>query len=207
MTNSEKYWERMAMKIKNKTQTYNNKPDVSPKDANFIKQYLTSKDEILDIGSGSGLVINKLASFVKGITAVETFKGLSEFIHSVPNMEIINAKLETFYVQREFDIALCTGVMQFFEKKSASQIYTNIYKMLKNNGIFIMRMHCGLKETVVINHSKELEQEYFAEYRQVDEEKKLLENIGFSDVQVLDQAPEELNIYDNTRHFMFVCKK
>jgi SAM-dependent methyltransferase len=207
MSNSEKYWERMSKNIKDQSQTYNKHTDISAKDASFIKKYLSKTDSIIDIGSGSGAVTNKLLPFVNEITAVETFRGLSEFITEAPNMIVINAKIEGFYIRKKFDIAISTGLMQFFKRPDAEGIYTNLFDMLKKDGLFIMRLHCGLKETVVINHSKELDQEYFAEFRQVDEERKLLEEIGFSKVEVIDEAPEELNIYDNTRHFMFVCKK
>lgn len=207
MTESDKYWERMSKNIQDQSQTYNKKSDVSPKDAQFIRNYLSPTDKVIDIGSGSGLIVNKILPFVKEITAVETFKGLSKYIQTDPKILVINAKLENFYIRKEYDVALSTGVMQFFEKTDAVEIYTNIFNMVKKGGLFLMRMHCGLKETVVIHHSIELDQEYFAEFRQVDEEKKLLEDIGFIDVQVLDEAPEELNVWENTRHFMFICKK
>lgn len=207
MTESDKYWERMSKNIQSQSQTYNKNPDISPKDAQFIKNYVSLTDEVIDIGSGSGLIVNKILPFVKEVTAVETFKGLSKYIITAPNVLVINARLEGFSIRKEYDVALSTGVMQFFERKDAVEMYTNIFNMVKNNGLFIMRIHCGLKETVVIHHSKELNQEYFAQYRQVDEEKKLLEEIGFSEVQVLDEAPTELNVWENTRHFMFICKK
>ena len=207
MTESDKYWERMSKNIQDQSQTYNKKSDVSPKDAQFIRNYLSPTDKVIDIGSGSGLIVNKILPFVKEITAVETFKGLSKYIQTDPKILVINAKLENFYIRKEYDVALSTGVMQFFEKTDAVEIYTNIFNMVKKGGLFLMRMHYGLKETVVIHHSIELDQEYFAEFRQVDEEKKLLEDIGFIDVQVLDEAPEELNVWENTRHFMFICKK
>lgn len=207
MSNSEKYWERMSHNIKDQSETYNKHSDISLKDATFIKKYLSETDHVLDIGSGSGAVTNKLLPFVSEITAVETFKGLSDFITEAPNMLVINAKIEGFCIRKEFDVVISTGLMQFFTKSAAIGIYSNLFEMTKKDGLFIMRLHCGLKETIVINHSKELNQEYFAEFRQVDEEKKLLQEIGFSDVTVIDDAPKELNIYDNTRHFMFVCKK
>lgn len=207
MAKSEKYWENLSKNINTPSQTHNKRPDISYKDVDFIKKYVSLNDEILDLGSGTGQVTNKLLPFVKNIIAVETYNGLSKFITDDPNLLVINAKLEGFFIRKEFDAVIATGVLQYFNLDDATAIYSNIIRMLKKDGLLILRSHCGLKETVVINHSKELDQEYFAEYRQVDEEKKLLEKIGFSKVEVLDEAPEELNIYDNTRHFMFVCKK
>src|SRR5690554_3633967 len=106
-----------------------------------------------------------------------------------------------------FRSAISTGVMQCFPKEKVIDLYSNIFQMLKKDGLLIMRIHCGLNEKVVIDKSEEIGGEYFAEYRQVDEEKKRLEETGFSEVKVIDEAPDELNVWENTRHFMFVCKK
>src|SRR5690554_102823 len=207
MAKSEKYWERMSKNIQDPSQTYNKRPDISSKDAEFIKRYVKKNHELIDIGSGTGQVTNKILPFVKNIVAVETFRGLSEYIINDPNMLVINAKLEGFLIRKEFDIAISTGVMQCFPKEKVIDLYSNIFQMLKKDGLLIMRIHCGLNEKVVIDKSEEIGGEYFAEYRQVDEEKKRLEETGFSEVKVIDEAPDELNVWENTRHFMFVCKK
>jgi SAM-dependent methyltransferase len=207
MSKSGNYWERMSKQITDPSQTYNKRPDISFKDADFIKKYVTKDHEVIDIGSGTGQVTNKILPFVKNIIAVETFEGLSKYITEDPNLMVINAKLEGFCIRKEFDIAIATGVMQCFPTEEVVDLYSNIYKMVKKDGLLIMRIHCGLNETIVINKSEELGIEYFAEYRQVDEEKERILNAGFSEVNVLDEAPEELNVWENTRHFMFVCKK
>jgi len=206
MAKSESYWQRMSKNIENPSQTYNKRPDISSKDAVFIRNYLTETDEVIDIGSGTGQVTNKLLPFVKNITAVETFIGLSQYIIEDPRMMVINAKLEGFRIRKSFDVAIATGVMQCFPKADVIDLCTNLFEMVQKGGVLIMRTHCGLEETIVVDKSEELG-DYFAEYRQVDEEKKMLQEIGFSEVKVLDEAPSELNVWDNSRHFMFVCKK
>lgn len=162
---------------------------------------------MLDLGSGTGLIVNKIVNSVKKLIAVETFQGFSKFIVDAPNLMVINADLDGFRIRRKFDKVLCTGVMQYFSRPVVDKIYSNVFDMLKDDGLFIMRMHCGLNETVEVFGSEENGPDFYAEYRHVDLENKILLESGFSDVQVLDEAPEELNVWENTRHFMFVCRK
>lgn len=207
MERSEKYWQKMAESITDAPEARNKRVDTSIEEADFFRNYLSQSDELLDIGSGSGLVINKLHNDVKSIIALERFEGLSKFIDNQPNIMVINARVEDFYIRKEFDKILCTGVMQFFTKLEAINIYKSIFRMLKKDGLFLMRTHCGLQETVTVNKSDENGGDYFAEYRLLDDEVNTLKEIGFRDIQVIDKAPAALNVWDNTRHFMFVCKK
>lgn len=205
--NSHKYWEKLSNKIKNAGDTSNKRNSKSAiVDVEFIKSYLKKTDKIIDIGSGSGLVVNHLVDCVSNITAVETFVGLTTFID--PNILVINAELIGFKIRKQFDVAISTGVSQYFNEKNINNIYSNIFDMLKENGILILRNHCGLTETVEINgFSEELQTDYFTEYRQIENEINLLKNIGFKSVDIFDSVSEDLNVWENTRHFYFVCKK
>lgn len=202
------YWENLSKRIDKAEDSTNKREDISDAEVAFLEKYLSKEIDILDIGSGTGLVINKLVDLVNSIVAVETFEGFSKFISNNNKITVINAALEGFYYHKEFDLVLSTGVMQFFKKNIAEGIYKNIFKMVKTDGLFIMRLHCGINETVLVNNfSDELQTEYFAEYRQVDEEINLLKSIGFDSVEKHDILPDTLNVWENTRHFIFVCKK
>jgi len=170
--------------------------------------YFNKDTEVLDIGSGSGLIINKLLKEVKHITAVEKFEGFTKFIIDAPNMLVIMADLIGFKIRKQYDLVLCTGVSQCFKKENMIPIYKNMFSMVKEDGLFISRMHCGLNEDVSINgFSKELGTEYFADYRHLDKEIDLLKEIGFNKVEIFDIFPDTLNVWKNTRHFIFVCSK
>lgn len=204
---SKAYWQKMADSISSQNETTNKRNnDYLKKDIEFVKSHLNQNDELLDVGAGSGLVTNELVDSVKNIIAVETFEGLTKFIHE--DVLVINAELPTFKIRKEFDKIICTGVTHFFTKSDVAKIYENIYKMLKSGGKLIMRSHCGLKETVVINgFSEELSSEYFTEYRKLDEEVELIKSKGFSTVEVIDEVADELNVWENTRHYYFICTK
>lgn len=206
MNHSKDYWEELSKKISKPRETKNKRPDTSQEEADFIIQYLQPDFEVLDLGSGTGLIVNKITPYVKSITAVEKFKGFSKFIKKDKKVKIIHADVVGFYLDQKFDVVLCTGLMQYLQEPAVSQVYSNMYRMLKKGGTAILRNHCGLKETVVIDHSEEVGENFFAEYRQKDEEKKRIEKVGFQ-VEILDKAPKALNVWENTRHFMFICKK
>lgn len=208
MADSTTYWENLSKKIKNPGETKNKRPDTSDLEVDFISKYLRPSDELLDIGSGSGLITNKLIDKVKHITAVEKFEGFTKFIIDHPNMLVINADILGFKIRKTYDVILCLGVAQCINLEDATNMYKSLYEMTKKGGTLIVRMHCGLEKTKVINgYSEELGTNYFAEYRQVDEEVELLKSIGYDSVEKYDILPDTLNVWEDTRHFIFVCKK
>ena len=208
MPKSELYWKNLSAKITDPTQTKNKRPDTSDLERDFILEYFNREDDIIDIGSGSGLIINKLYDKVSSIVAIEKFEGFSKYIVESPNVLVINADLKDFKIRRQYDGVLCTGVSQCFSLKEMTPIYKNMFAMLKQSGYFIMRMHCGLNEDVIVDgYSEELNTNYFASYRKLDSEIQTLKDTGFKDIQTFDIFPDTLNVWENTRHFMFVAKK
>lgn len=206
-TKSKDYWQKMSDSIQNAGETTNKRnKEYLQVDIDFVRRHLDKSDDILDVGSGSGLVVNEIVNDVNSIIAVETFEGLTKFIHE--DVLVINTPLTDFNIRKQFDKVVCTGVTHFFNKEDVTKIYKAMVKMLKPGGLLIMRSHCGLEETVVIDgKSEELNSEYFAEYRQLEIEKDLLKEVGFSSVEVFDEVSDSLNVWDNTRHYYFVCKK
>ena len=203
------YFEKLSKKINDPSETSNKKSiKYLNKELAFIRKYVSKDSEIIDIGSGTGLVVNRLFKDVRSIVAVEPFPGLSRFIVDDEKVLVINAELTSFYIRKKFDFAVCTGVSQFFKKEDIKKIYRNIYTMLKAEGALLMRAHCGLENDVVVNgYSEELDADYYAEYRHLEKEVELLKQAGFKEVNVFDEVSEELNVWKNTRHFYFVCKK
>ncbi len=205
---STKYWESLSKKIQSPTETKNKRPDTSDLEITFLMDFLKTDDDILDIGSGSGLIINKLIDKVGTITAVEKYEGFTRFIVENEKILVINAEIIGFKIRKLFDAVLCFGVAQCFERDVMACIYANMYDMIKPGGLLIVRTHCGLEvDKIVDGFSEELQTEYYAEYRQVDKEEAMLKNLGFESVERYDIFPDTLNVWPDTRHFIFVCKK
>jgi SAM-dependent methyltransferase len=208
MGSGNQYWESLSKKIQNPVETKNKRPDTSDLEIDFLTKFLNSTDDVLDIGSGSGLIINKLIDSVGRITAVEKFEGFTKFIVEHPNMLVINADLIGFKMRKQFDAVLCFGVAQCFAKADMTIIYKSLFEMTKPGGLLIVRMHCGLEKDKIVNgYSEELGTNYFAEYRHVEAEINLLKEVGYSSIEKFDIFPDTLNVWPDTRHFIFVCKK
>jgi len=208
MEKSTNYWESLSKKIESPGQTKNKRPDTSDLEIDFLTKFIKNDADVIDIGSGSGLITNKLIDKVRSITAVEKFEGFTKFIIDTPSMLVINADIIGFKMRKQFDAALCLGVAQCFTKDATKDIYNNLFEMLKQQGVLIVRMHCGIKEDVIVDgFSEELQTNYYAEYRQIDSEVELLKQIGFLNIEVHDIFPDTLNVWDNTRHYMMVCYK
>lgn len=206
MHTAKNYWHNLSEKIEKPEQTYNKRSDVSEDDALFISRFLTPDTSLLDFGSGTGKVINQLINKVKDITAVETYKGFTNFIVNAENMLVINARLEGFKICKSFDVITATAVMQYFPEETAVDIYQNIYDMLKPGGVFIARNHVGLHENIAVSKSDELDSEYFAEYRLLEAEINNIKLVGFF-VEVIDAVPSHHNAWENSKHLYFVCRK
>lgn len=208
MSKSEKYWSLLSQKIKSPIETKNKRPDTSNVEIDLYMKYLSPETELLDLGSGSGIIINKLYDKVKSIWAIEKYPGFSQFIEDKDNILVINADLIGFKIRRKFDAILCTGVTQCLERNEASEMYKNCIEMLKEDGILILRSHCGINEDVIIDgYSKELDSVYYAEYRHKAAEINLLNKAGFKNVKTYDILPDSINVWENTRHYIFICKR
>lgn len=205
---SSKYWLSLSENIEAPLETLNKRDNMSIYDVEFVKKYIKKTDKLLDIGSGSGLVVNKISPLVTYTLAVETFEGLTKFINREHNVDVLNVKLEEFKTDKTFDISVMTGVSQFFTQKLIEGIYSTIFNSLKKGSKFLIRAHCGIEKDVEVNgYSEELECDYFAEYRQIDKEVGILRKIGFKEVTYTDELPDTINVWDNTRHYYIVCTK
>jgi cyclopropane fatty-acyl-phospholipid synthase-like methyltransferase len=206
--NREDYWANLASRITNPVQTRNQRGDYSELEIEFLRPFLKPEVSVLDLGSGTGLMVNRLVDLVGHITAVEKFQGFSDYIKQSEKLELINADLVGFRLYRQFDLVLATGVMQCLERRYISDIYRNVFHMTKAGGYFVAHIHCGIDEDVVIDEfSEELNANYYAEYRQCSWEREQMLEAGFAAVDVHDVFPDWLNKWPNTRHNLFICRK
>lgn len=205
---SEAYWQQLSQRITSPVETKNKRPDTSDLEIAFLRDHISPDADVLDLGSGTGLIINKLIDHVAGITAVEKFEGFTRFIRHHDNMLVINSDLIGFKIRKAFDVALLFGVAQCFAKEEMRDIYANLFDMVRPGGKLIVRMQCGLHADILVDgFSQELGTHYFAEYRQRDHETAFLQEFGFTGIEVFDIFPDTLNVWDNSRHFIFIAHK
>lgn len=186
-----------------------NSSDFSQMDADFILNFVNNNSSILDLGSGTGLIINKIFDKVGTIDAVEPFKSFSKFIVKAPNVRIYNQTFENCnFVSKSYDCVTIFGTMHYFNEQEAINIYKKFIPLLKNGGFIIVKNQFGLNEDVTVEgYSEEQKTNYFAQYRYVDKEVDILKDAGCTKVKVVDIYPPECNRWDNTHFYALVGEK
>ncbi|GBL04606.1 class I SAM-dependent methyltransferase [Glaciecola sp. KUL10] len=196
------YYDKMAANIKEPTETRNKAKDFSAFDIAFMKERASKDKHLLDLGAGTGLLINAIVDEFGHITAVERYENFSKFIVDAPNVDIINADVLNLDLHLSpVDVLSLFGVMNYFNEDEAKSIYANIKRYLKPTGQLIVKNQLGVHEDVTVaGFSEEIGSNYYSNYRHLDNEIKLLESCGFANVEVFDIYPAEYNRWENT-HF------
>ncbi len=203
------YYNKMAQKITDAKATRNNAKDFSQYDIQLMKTLADKNKTLLDLGSGTGLLINYLDKDFKSITAIEKYSEFSKFIKKTPNIIVINDDLLKMELSEneKFDFISLFGVMNYFDTEEALLLYKKIKNYLKNDGTLIVKNQFGVEEDVVVNgYSEELKTNYYSEYRHIEKEKKMLRELGFNSIDTIDIYPPEYNRWDNTHFYALICR-
>jgi len=203
------YYSVLAEKATCQNVTRNKATDSSVLDSTLVLKYADKEKALLDLGSGTGLLVNRLFGFYKSITAVEKYIGFSKFIDYRKGINIINQDmLDPWQIEGKFEVITLFGVMNFFSKKEAENVYNMAYSFLKDNGIIIVKNQFGIECDVSVDgFSEELQTYYYSEYRHIKSEKKLLDVAGLHIKDVVDIYPADYNRWDNTHFYALICGK
>ena len=184
--------------------------DHSDIDSFFLKKYLNNNVRWLDIGSGSGLCVNKLSDCYKSLTCVEPIKEYARHIKKNNNVTVCNTTVEDFFTSNaspsiKYDVISIFGVMQYFSKEEAQKIYNLISNFAHSNSRVIIKQQFGVNDNVLINnYSKEMNRHYFSEYRSLETEIEMLKKARFEVVEKVDIYPAEFNRFQNTHFYALV---
>ena len=100
--------------------------DFTDIDANFILKFANKSSNLLDLGSGTGLIVNKIFEHVKSIECLEPFRQFSDYIVKAPNVTIQNKSVFEYKTNRKFDLVTMFGFMHYFNEEEAIFIYKRI---------------------------------------------------------------------------------
>jgi len=177
-------------------------------DVNFIFNYISTDMSILDLGSGTGLIINKLFNKVKYITAVEPVINFTKHIKKENNIEIINETILEYIPKIKYDIITLFGVMQYFNEEEAVEIYKKYFIYVKDGGKMLIKNQFGINSDVTVDgYSEEIKTKYYSNYRYLEKEVNILKYIGFKKVETVDVYPPECNRWENTHFYAIVAEK
>lgn len=182
--------------------------DFSDIDVAFVMKYADKNSHILDLGAGTGLMINKMYQNVGKIIAVEPFQSFSKFIVKANNVEIYHEDMFDYIPETKIDIIIAFGTMHYVDEPEATLLYEKYLQYLKPGGVFIIKNQFGLEEDVnVAGYSEEQKTDYWSQYRHIKKEQQILTKIGYEVVEVCDIYPPECNRWPNTHFFAIVGKK
>jgi SAM-dependent methyltransferase len=186
-----------------------NSSDFSRMDADFVLQYVDRNSIILDLGSGTGLIINKIYDKVGHITAVEPFAPFTKFYVQSSVIEVVNKTFDEYEPDRaDYDFITLFGVMHYFNEEESVEIYKKFYPALKTGGKIIIKNQFGIHEDVVVEgYSEEQKCNYYAEYRFIGKEVRNLLSVGYKNIDVVDIYPPECNRWENTHFYAIVGEK
>lgn len=207
MSNNEAltYFSELSKRIQTPLETRNKAPDSSEIDVAFMQRFVGQGFSLLDLGSGTGLLLNEIKNGFSHITAVEKFESLSRFICEDSSIEIINEGILELKLNKEYDVISAFGIMNLFSSAEAEAVYLKCRDWCVEGGCIVIKHQMGIAETVLVKgHSAELGTDYFSEYRTVDNEISLLESAGFVVTGTYDYYPARFNRWPNTRFLAII---
>ena len=93
--------------------------------------------EIMDFGSGTGLLLEKIAPFVKKITAIDMSPSMNKNLNDKKDLlpcelEILEVDLSKTKLDKKFDLIMSSMTLHHIE--NIKDIFTDFYNMLNENG-------------------------------------------------------------------------
>ena len=153
----------------------------------------------------TGIIANKIVDKVEHIIAVDYIK---EFVNRInhPKIKTVCKEIMEFEVNEKFDIIIIFGVFNYLEENEVGELCKKLQNWVKQDGVIIIKHQCGINKEIIVNdYSEKLHHKYGATYRKLTTEITLLEN--YFDVDIKDIYPKRMNVWDNTHHYAFICKK
>lgn len=202
------YYAKLASRIRSPIETRNKAKDFSKFDIEFMLRHADVEKTLLDLGAGTGLLVNHLIGKFKHIRAVEKYENFSKFIMRHPSVTVTCEDVLAFDTEERYDIVTAFGLLNFFSEAEAKLLLRKMFEFATPSGMAVVKHQMGVNENVLVNgFSEELGQPYYSEYRHVAREKELLMEAGFSHVEVVDIYPTEYNRWPNTHFYALIGTK
>jgi HAD superfamily phosphoserine phosphatase-like hydrolase len=201
------YYVSLAQNIKSPNELRNLAKDSSIIDIEFIKGYGGKDKKLLDLGSGSGLIINHLCDSFEKILAVEKFEEFSAYIIRNKSIEIIISDITLFNSELKFDVITLFGVLNYFNTSETIKLYKKLKLLLDKDGVILVKNQFGIDSNVYVEgYSEELGNNYYSEYRSVEHEKNIISKASLQLVNVYDIYPKEYNRWQDTHFYALEIK-
>ncbi|KFL35896.1 class I SAM-dependent methyltransferase [Arenimonas donghaensis] len=206
--NIRNYYDQLAERIESAEGTRNKAPDSSEFDAAYMREFAKPEGSLLELGAGTGLLLNRIMDGYRRVVAVELYPQFSRFITRANHVEVVTADLLTYDTEETFDVVALFGVMNFFSEGEATDLYRRVARWLKPGGKLVVKNQMGVAEDVMVDGiSQELGTHYYSEYRTPGHEARLIEKGGLQVVRQDDIYPDRLNRWPNTRFIALLATR
>jgi len=200
------FWNRRANVSDPRLATHFKHDNTLEYDIQLIEFYLKEEAKLLDLGCGTCAITNYFESKVNFICAVDKHEGFLQHCSNSNKIELIISDIASYRDDRKYDCIIIFGVMNYLSEDDARSLYERCQKMLTKRGVLIVKHACGVEEDIVVDkYSEAISDWYYAVYRWVDKEKNLLSE--YFNVKIVDIYPPELNPWENTHFYAFVCNE
>jgi cyclopropane fatty-acyl-phospholipid synthase-like methyltransferase len=203
----DEFWLERAKYADPRIATHYKHDDALQFDLALALQYVQKDSFVLDLGCGSGALINSLVEHCSYVEGVDKVAGLMRHCRTdLPGkLKCVESDVMDYKSDRKFDIVLLFGVANFLTKEEQRSLYSRIGTFLKPNGAFIAKHACGVTEEVFVDtFSEVVGSRYNARYPNLSDEISCLEE-NF-DVKVHDVYPAYLNPWNDTHFYAFICR-
>lgn len=174
-------------------------------DTELVKKYVKHNSSILDLGAGTCTLTAPFLDIpIEKVVAVDRYEGFLNKVPDHPLLTKICADVAQFYSTQIFDLILLFGVVNFLSHDEELSLYESCSKMMAEDSVFIVKNQCGIANEVLIDKfSEELGTHYHARYPHFEDQFSKLST--FFKVELVDIYPNEINRWEDTHFYAFIC--
>lgn len=104
-----------------------------------IYDLVPTNKEVLDVGCGSGILLYLLSDVSKSVHGIDIRKDCIEFCREkIPKGVFTVADSRNFNLGRQFDVVVCTEMVEHFEPDERTLILNNLDRHVKDGGLLIL---------------------------------------------------------------------
>jgi len=177
------------------------------KEEEFLLENVPKDSVVLDIGCGNGRILKLLATHVKKIIGIDNdpnaIESSKEALKDFPNVEIYFEDAEKMHFDdKSFDVVVCAGATPVNFGDTEERIYSEIKRVLKNEGLFLTSVYNeDALDDRIITYDNYYEGDYevkegglvvfkdFVSYQYTKEQiTEILENNGLNILEIIKQG-------------------
>ncbi len=175
----------------------------TPKLSSFLEKFvpqfgITSGQQVLDVGTGTGVLVPYLSKAVgpegKVVALDFSEKMVNQCKTKYSHLKNVSVKLgnieeDATFSPESFDAVICFGVFPHLANKQKA--LQNIHRLLKAEGKLVIA-HALSSEELKIHHKKMSAKMAHATLPEEADMKKLLETTGFTNISIKDEPGQYL---------------